>query len=134
MSRLVYRLIGFLALGLGVLGTILPVLPTTVFVLIAAWAFARSSPKLHASLRSHHRFGPVLRDWEQYGAIPRSAKIAAVAGMALSLILVIAFARGWVVPALTFMVMAVSAAYVLSRPAPPRSAHASETGGEAGRE
>jgi uncharacterized membrane protein YbaN (DUF454 family) len=119
MSRLVYRLIGFIALGLAVLGAILPVLPTTVFVLLAAWAFARSSPKLHATLLSHHRFGPVLRDWEQHGAIPRSAKIAAIVGMGISLTVVIVFADGWVIPTLTGLVLAASASYVLSRPAPP---------------
>jgi uncharacterized membrane protein YbaN (DUF454 family) len=119
MSRLVFRGIGILALGLAVLGAILPVLPTTVFVLLAAWAFARSSPKLHATLRSHRRFGPVLRDWEDHGAIPRSGKIAAVGGMAISLAVVIAFSNHWAAPALTGVVVLASGAFVLSRPAPP---------------
>ena len=128
MSRLVYRAIGILALGLAVLGAILPVLPTTVFVLLAAWAFARSSPKLHATLRSHPRFGPVLLDWERHGAIPRPAKIAAVVGMAISLAGVILFSRGWVAPAFTGVIMAASAAFVLSRPAPPEKSRGDEAG------
>lgn len=119
MSRLVYRCIGVLALGLAVLGAILPVLPTTVFVLLAAWAFARSSPKLHASLRAHERFGPALRDWEDHGAIPRSGKIAAVIGMATSMAVVIAVSKHWAPPVLTGLVLAASAGFVLTRPAPP---------------
>ena len=126
MSRLVYRCIGLLALGLAILGAILPVLPTTVFVLLAAWAFARSSPKLHASLRAHKQFGHVLRNWEDYGAIPRSGKIAAVGGMAISMAVVIAVSTHWSAPVLTGLVLAASATFVLTRPAPP---HASEQTG-----
>jgi uncharacterized membrane protein YbaN (DUF454 family) len=122
MSRLVYRCIGFLALGLAILGAILPVLPTTVFVLLAAWAFARSSPKLHARLRAHKRFGPALRDWEDHGAIPRSAKIAAVMGMAISMALVIAFSTHWAAPTLTGLVLLASGTFVLTRPSPPPAA------------
>jgi len=119
LSSLAYRLLGFVALGCAVVGAILPVMPTTVFVILAAWCFAKGSPKLHARLMAHPKFGPVLANWEAHGAIPRSAKIAAVMGMLLSLGIVLTTVRKpWVI-ALTVVILGCSAAYVLTRPAPP---------------
>ena len=127
LTRLAYRVLGVVALGLAVLGAVLPVLPTTVFVLLAAWAFARSSPKLHAALRADRRFGPALRNWEEHGAIPRAAKIAALAGMAISLAVVVAASRSWLATAATAAVMVASAIFVLTRPEPPPQASAAQT-------
>ncbi len=118
-SRLLYRVIGFAALGLAVLGAVLPVLPTTIFVLIAAWAFARSSPKLYQSLCENRRFGPLLRDWEANGAIPRSAKVAVVVGMVVSFLFVLFVAEHWAATTFTGVALLASAGYVLSRPDPP---------------
>ena len=75
------RLLGSAAVGLALAGVVLPVLPTTPFLLVAAWAFARSSPRLDAWLRAHPRLGPPLVAWEDRRAIPRKAK--AVAGISL---------------------------------------------------
>lgn len=80
---------GFLALGwicvaLGLLGVFLPVMPTTIFILAAAWAFARSSPRLHQWLRDHPHFGEPLLAWERHRAIPRRARRVALAMLALS--------------------------------------------------
>lgn len=75
------RLLGIAAVSLALAGVVLPVLPTTPFLLLAAWAFARSSPRLDAWLRAHPRFGPPLTAWEDRNAIPREAK--AVAGVSL---------------------------------------------------
>ena len=61
--------LGFLALGLGALGVVLPLLPTTPFVLLAAFAFARSSERWHAWLLNHRIFGPIITDWREHGAI-----------------------------------------------------------------
>jgi len=108
-----------LALGLAALGAVLPIMPTTVFVLLAAWAFARSSPRLHQAMLAHRRFGPVLRDWELYGAVPRAGKIAAITGMAVSWAIVLVATRHWAAPTLTGLAMLGAGAYVLSRPRPP---------------
>lgn len=72
---------GWTALGLAAAGLVLPVLPTTPFLLIAAWAFAASSPALRDRLHRHPRLGPLLQAWEARRAVPRRAKVAAVGGL-----------------------------------------------------
>ena len=91
MQRTILIIIGWLAVALGTLGVVLPLLPTTPFLLIAAACFARSSPRLEAWLLSHRRFGPLLAAWRERGAIPRSGKLLSTVGMALGFY---AFYRG----------------------------------------
>lgn len=83
--RLLYRAIGWTAVALAAAGAVLPLLPTTVFLLIALWAFARGSPEWADWLRANRRFGPYIRDWEERGAIPVRAKALAVVMMSASL-------------------------------------------------
>lgn len=80
--RLAWLLAGWGFLALGVIGALLPVLPTTVFLILAAWCFGRASPKLEARLLAHPTFGPVLQAWRRDGAVPRRAKWLACLGMA----------------------------------------------------
>lgn len=75
--RWIYLSLGWLALGLGIAGIFLPLLPTTPFLLLAAFAFSRGSPRLHAWLLGHRHFGPVIRDWQERRAIPLRAKLLA---------------------------------------------------------
>jgi len=84
MRRTVYLFSGFAALALGGLGVVLPLLPTTPFVLLAAFCFARSSPRLERKLLEHPRFGRHIRDWRERGAISRQGKIAATVAFAAS--------------------------------------------------
>jgi uncharacterized membrane protein YbaN (DUF454 family) len=119
MPLFAFRILGFISLGLAVAGAVLPVMPTTVFVILAAWAFAKSSPALHAKLLAHPRFGPVLADWEAHGAIPRKGKIAAVIGMAASLAILIVTGAKPLVLGAAGVALAASAAFVVTRPAPP---------------
>ena len=72
-----------LCLIMGVIGIIVPGLPTTVFILMAGWAAARSSPRLHAWLWNHRLFGPMLQDWTHGGRVSRKAKWSATIVMAL---------------------------------------------------
>jgi uncharacterized protein len=73
---------GCVCVALGVVGAILPLMPTTVFLIIAAGCFARSSPKLEGWILSHTRFGPAVRAWRERGAISSAAKNAAYLGIA----------------------------------------------------
>ncbi len=75
---------GFAALALGALGVVLPVLPTTPFVLLAAACFARGSTRFHDWLLANRVAGPLIREWNQYRAMPRRAKRFAYVLMALS--------------------------------------------------
>ena len=84
LRRLTYLALGYTCLGLGLVGAFLPLLPTTVFLLIAAWAFSRSSERWHRWLLEHPRFGPAVRAWEAHRAMPRRAKRLAYAALAVS--------------------------------------------------
>ena len=65
---------GVLSLGLAILGVLLPGLPTTPFVLLAAACFAQSSPRLHQKLLAHRYLGPMVRDWESHRSLPIKIK------------------------------------------------------------
>lgn len=97
----------------------LPLLPTTPFLLVAAWAFARSSPKAEAWILSHARFGPLVRDWRERGAVARSAKRASAGVMAATLALGVAVGLpGWILVVQAVVFAGVSA-FLWSRPEPP---------------
>ena len=118
-----YLLLVFAALcvALGIIGIFVPGLPTTVFILIAGWAAARSSPRFAAWLENHATFGPMIRDWRERGAVSRRAKISATVVMAISsALLFLTASRAWVAEATT-VVMAVVLMWLWRRPEPPRS-------------
>lgn len=108
--------LGGLFLGLGLLGVVLPVLPTTPFLLLAAACFARSSPRLHGWLLAHPLFGPPIRDWEEEGAISPRAKRLAVGTMAAVLLVSVALGLSWKVLLAQAVLIAVGSAFVLTRP------------------
>jgi len=115
---LIYRSIAVSAVAAGGLGLLLPVLPTTPFLLVALWASARGAPEWHARIRHHHRFKSVLDGWEHERAVPRRAKVVAVAVMLASLAML------WWQAAPTWLLMmmlalfSTIAAFLLTRPAP----------------
>lgn len=83
----IYNAAGVLALLLGILGLFLPLLPTTPFLLLASWCFARGSERLHRWLLSHRVFGEYLRNFEAGRGIPLKAKIVATAMLWASLLM-----------------------------------------------
>ena len=120
LRRGLYRALGVACVGLAVAGAVLPLLPSTPFVLVAAWAFAESSPTLHAKLRADPRFGPALQNWEDYGAISPRAKLTTIGTMAVSLLILTLTVKRPLAVILTAGVMACSGAFVLTRPSGPK--------------
>jgi uncharacterized membrane protein YbaN (DUF454 family) len=84
VRRITYLLLGWLSLLLGAVGVLLPLLPTVPFVILAAFFFARGSPRLERWLVEHPRFGPHISAWRRRGAISRKGKSAALAAFAVS--------------------------------------------------
>ncbi|MGJ5817148.1 YbaN family protein [Paludibaculum fermentans] len=80
-GRILYTALGCLALTLAFVGVVVPGLPSTEFVLAAAYCFARSSPRMESWLLQHRWFGPTLRRFRDTGGITRSGKMAALASM-----------------------------------------------------
>ena len=118
MTRILWFSLGGFALVLAVLGAVLPLLPTTPFLLVAAYAFAKSSPAWHDWLVEHPRFGPAIRDWRDERAISRRAKTWAVLAMLAAIALSVALEVRAEVLAVQAVVMAAAAAFILSRPSP----------------
>ncbi|WP_020593525.1 YbaN family protein [Kiloniella laminariae] len=86
--RILLMAFGCICVLLGVIGLILPLLPTTPFLLVALWAFSLSSKRFHNWLYSHRFLGPLVQNWDRYRVIPRKAKFLAVSMMTASLLLV----------------------------------------------
>ena len=82
--------LGWLFLAVGVAGLFLPLLPGTVFLILSAACFTRSSPRFEAWLLGHPHLGPPVRRWRETGAIPRRAKIFAGASLAASWLILLA--------------------------------------------
>lgn len=74
----VYKILGFVFLGLATLGVLLPGLPTAPFLLVAAGCFSRGSERWHRWIRENRTFGPFIRDWEERRCIKRRSKIVAI--------------------------------------------------------
>ena len=87
LSRWWFAALAYLFAGLALLGVFLPGLPTTPFVLLAAWAASRGSQRLHDWLYEHPRLGPPLRDWRDERAITLRARMLALGLLALSWVL-----------------------------------------------
>ncbi len=117
--RLFWLTVGLASLVLAAVGVLLPLIPTTPFVILAAFCFMKSSQRLHDWLVSHRVFGPMIVDWREYGAIGSTAKRVAIASMAAVFVLSLVLqAPVWVL-AVQAPVLAVCMWYVGSRPLPP---------------
>jgi len=97
LSSFLYVAGGWLCIGLAVLGAVLPLVPTTPFLLLASWCFFRGSPRIHAWLHRSKWFGPTLDDWGHYHGIRRSMKYRTfvMIGVVVAASLVLSSLPGW---------------------------------------
>lgn len=120
MKRAAWQIAGVVALGFGIAGIALPLLPTTPFLLLAAFCFSRGSERLHAWLLAHPRYGPAILDWQEQGAISRKAKGLALLALGLAIGgAALAGAPPEVLGVQALVALAVGA-FLLSRPEPRR--------------
>lgn len=115
-----YLGVGWLSLGLGVVGIVLPLLPTTPFLLLSAFAFSRGSERLHRWLLNHQTLGPPIAAWRDHRAVSRGAKVSATASLlALLLISALIGVPQWVVGLQTVILCGVGT-FLWTRPEPPK--------------
>ncbi|MGB0733862.1 MAG: YbaN family protein [Pontibacterium sp.] len=122
-QRSFYYVMGYLALALGAIGVVLPLLPTTPFVLVAAFCFSKASPRLHRWLTNHRLFGPLICEWEAHGVIRFRIKCLATFMIAISISYPLFFKDfSIVLKALAIMLVSVGLAYIWTRPSEPKPA------------
>lgn len=120
MGRSILLASGVTSLALGLLGVLLPLLPTVPFVLLAAYCFARSSPRLERWLLEHPQFGPHIRNWRATRLISRTGKRAAWTAFAISAAIGLLTLPGWwnLIPAAVGCVGSLFIARVRTTPEP----------------
>lgn len=115
--RILYLITGYLCVLLGLIGVILPLVPTTPFLLVAAFCFSRSSERLHQYLLNHRIFGNLIRDWEEYGVIPFRFKLLATVMMLAMVSYPLIFKSFHLgLKALVVVTILVALGYIWSRP------------------
>lgn len=119
MTRHFWQAAGGISVALGVIGIFLPLLPTTPFLLLAAYCFQKSSPRLHQWLLDHPVFGPSIRDWKAHGAISRLAKVQAMIALVAVLAISFAFGVDWYIIYIQLAVLSCVAIFILTRPGRP---------------
>lgn len=118
--RPLWAAIGGVALAAGLIGVVVPLLPTTPFLLLAVIAFGRSSPRLERWLADHPRLGPPIRNWQAHGVIAPGAKRAAVIAIAAAFGLSVALGLAPRLLLIQGIVLACVLAFILTRPSYPR--------------
>jgi uncharacterized protein len=115
--RHLFLVLGATSLALGFIGIFLPVLPTTPFVLLAAYCFSKGSPKLHGWILASPLFGPMIADWENGGVIRLRAKITATALIVASFTWMTFFSRAPAIGKVLLDLMGVGVlGFIWSRP------------------
>ena len=116
MKKFILITIGWSCVGLAFVGTFVPGIPTTIFLIIALWAFAKSSKKFHSWLLNHKRFGPILQNWESHKVVPRKAKILMVI-LQISAVIIFHYSlQNIYLTVLLIITLVFVARYVLSLP------------------
>lgn len=113
--RIFWLVLGSMSLGLGGVGIVLPLLPATPFVILSAFCFAKSDPRLHERLLRSPTFGKAICDWRNHRAISWKGKVASVLAMTVSLALSVALGIDLKYVAIQAVVMAAAATFILTR-------------------
>ena len=116
MKRMILISLGWLCVSLGFIGIFVPGIPTTIFLIIALWAFTKSSKKLRNWLLHHKKFGPILNNWQKHKVVPRRAKILMVVLMSLASILFYYSLQNLYLTIGLVIILVLVAIYVISLP------------------
>ena len=116
MKKTILISLGWLCVGLGFVGVFVPGIPTTIFLIIALWAFTKSSEKLRHWLLNHKRFGPILNNWQEHKVVPRKAKILMVILMSLAVVLFYYSSQNLYLTIGLIIILVSVAIYVISLP------------------
>jgi len=119
MTRAIWAAFGLLSTGAGIAGIVLPLVPTTPFILLAAFCFARSSPRLEHWILNHRTFGPMIVHWRRHRSIDRRAKRLALLLMGAAFLISVALQVPLWLLATQGAVLVAVAAFLLSRPDGP---------------
>jgi uncharacterized membrane protein YbaN (DUF454 family) len=116
IAQILFGLLAYVSLGIGLVAIVVPGLPTTEFIMLAAWAATKSSPRLSAWLENHRLFGPILFNWRNGKIIARRAKVSATVSMVLCAILMLVMLdHGWPIY-LAIVGMSLGNLWIWSRP------------------
>lgn len=118
-GRYMYLSLGGFCVSVGALGVLVPVLPTTVFMIVALWAFTKSSPKMRDWLYNHRHFGPVLQNWVKHRSIPTRARQIAFASLLISALFIGYAFSGLACLAFILFVCVPVASFLWTLPASP---------------
>ncbi len=118
MKILFWRSLVGIFIILGFIGALLPGMPTTVFLILAAWAASKGWPQMDAWLLNHPKYGPTLKAWRENGTVPRKAKWIACSMMFVSAIIMLFTPAPLLVKIFTNVTMFIVAVWLCMRPEP----------------
>lgn len=118
MKTLFWRSLVVIFVLLGFVGALLPGMPTTVFLILAAWAASKGWPQMDAWLLNHPKYGATLRDWRAHGTVPRKAKWCASIMMSISAVLMLFTSAPIAIKIFTNFIMLMVAIWLWFRPEP----------------
>ncbi|WP_273787489.1 YbaN family protein [Bartonella grahamii] len=115
--RICYYIAGWTMVILGIIGVVLPIMPTVPFLLVASWCFMRSSPRFHQWLNNHRIFGPPIKRWEEKKAISPFIKVFAIMSMTGGFLsfFVMVHPPSWI-SLLVAVILLLIAIYIVTRP------------------
>ncbi|MGI9383778.1 MAG: YbaN family protein [Methyloligellaceae bacterium] len=122
IRRAAWQVLGVASLVTGLIGVVVPLLPTTVFLLVSAFAFERGSDRLHNWLVTHPRFGPPIETWRRHRAIARRAKMKALLALGLVFGLSVALGAPGYALAIQAPILVAVSIFIVTRPLPPDEA------------